>query len=130
MDRTVWNGTGFAGQYPNEVAATFESIETTPDDLLLWFHHVPYKHVLKNGKTVIQHFYDAHYDGAETAASFPKRWASLKGLIDQQHFEEMLFRLEYQGQSLLDSCILLFGVSRTYLTPQRVYSTLTIPPSS
>ncbi|KAH8156196.1 hypothetical protein CIB48_g12053 [Xylaria polymorpha] len=96
MDRTVWNGTGFAGQYPNEVAATFESIETTPDDLLLWFHHVPYKHVLKNGKTVIQHFYDAHYDGAETAASFPKRWASLKGLIDQQHFEEMLFRLEYQ----------------------------------
>ncbi|KAI0439122.1 glycoside hydrolase superfamily [Xylaria telfairii] len=97
MDRTVWNGTRFAGQYPNEVAANFESIETTPDDLLLWFHHVPYKHVLKNGKTVIQHFYDAHYDGAETAASFPKRWASLKGLIDQQRFEEMLFRLEYQA---------------------------------
>ncbi|KAI0554751.1 glycoside hydrolase superfamily [Xylaria curta] len=97
MDRTVWNGTGFAGQYPSEVAAKFESIETTPDDLLLWFHHVPYTHVLKNGKQVIQHFYDSHYDGAETAASFPKKWASLKGLIDQQRFEEMLFRLEYQA---------------------------------
>ncbi|KAI1742405.1 glycoside hydrolase superfamily [Xylaria scruposa] len=97
MDRTVWNGTGFAGQYPSEVAAKFESIETTPDDLLLWFHHVPYTHVLKNGKTVIQHFYDAHYDGAETAASFPKKWASLKGLVDEQRFEEMLFRLEYQA---------------------------------
>ncbi|TRX90625.1 hypothetical protein FHL15_008400 [Xylaria flabelliformis] len=97
MDRTVWNGTGFSGQYPSEVAAKFESIDTTPDDLLLWFHHVPYTHVLKNGKTVIQHFYDAHYDGADTAASFPKKWASLKGLIDQQRFEEMLFRLEYQA---------------------------------
>ncbi|KAI1757650.1 glycoside hydrolase superfamily [Xylaria castorea] len=97
MDRTVWNGTGFSGQYPSEVAAKFESIETTPDELLLWFHHVPYTHVLKSGKTVIQHFYDAHYDGAETAASFPKKWASLKGLIDQQRFEEMLFRLEYQA---------------------------------
>ncbi|KAI3339125.1 glycoside hydrolase superfamily [Ustulina deusta] len=97
MDRTVWNGTGFAGQYPSEVAAAFERIETTPDDLLLWFHHVPYTHVLKSGKTVIQHFYDAHYAGAATAASFPKRWASLKGLIDEQRFEEMLFRLEYQA---------------------------------
>ncbi|KAI0425591.1 glycoside hydrolase superfamily [Xylaria sp. FL1042] len=97
MDRTVWNGTGYSGQYPSEVAAKFESIETTPDDLLLWFHHVPYTHVLKNGKTVIQHFYDAHYAGAETAATFPKKWASLKGLIDEQRFEEMLFRLEYQA---------------------------------
>ncbi|KAF2967827.1 hypothetical protein GQX73_g5769 [Xylaria multiplex] len=97
MDRTVWNGTGFSGQYPSEVAAQFESIETTPDDLLLWFHHVPYTHILKSGKTVIQHFYDAHYDGAETAASFPKKWTSLKGLIDKQRFEEMLFRLEYQA---------------------------------
>ncbi|KAI0404712.1 glycoside hydrolase superfamily [Xylaria palmicola] len=97
MDRTVWNGTGFAGQYPSEVAARFEKIETTPDDLLLWFHHVPYTHVLKSGKTVIQHFYDAHYAGAETAASFPRQWASLEGLIDRQRFEEMLFRLEYQA---------------------------------
>ncbi|KAI0454674.1 glycoside hydrolase superfamily [Xylaria acuta] len=97
MDRTVRNGTGFSGQYPSEVAAAFESIDTTPDDLLLWFHHVPYTHALKSGKTVIQHFYDAHYDGAETAVSFPKKWASLKGLIDQQRFEEMLFRLEYQA---------------------------------
>ncbi|OAF60187.1 hypothetical protein VC83_03215 [Pseudogymnoascus destructans] len=44
MDRTVWNGTGFAGQYPPEVARRYEGIDTTPDDLLLWFHHVPYTH--------------------------------------------------------------------------------------
>ncbi|KAI5863958.1 glycoside hydrolase family 67 protein [Durotheca rogersii] len=97
MDRTVWNGTGFAGQYPAEVAAAFESIDTTPDDLLLWFHHVPYTHVLKSGNTVIQHFYDAHYNGAETVAAFPRQWESLRGLVDQQRFEEMLFRLTYQA---------------------------------
>ncbi|KAI0116230.1 glycoside hydrolase family 67 protein [Hypoxylon sp. NC0597] len=97
MDRTVKNGTGFAGQYPSEVAAVFEEIETTPDDLLLWFHHVPYTHVLKNGKTVIQHFYDAHYAGAETAATFPQQWSKLQGLIDQQRYEEMAFRLTYQA---------------------------------
>ncbi|KAI0160135.1 glycoside hydrolase superfamily [Xylariaceae sp. FL1272] len=97
MDRTVSNGTGFAGQYPTAIAAQFENIETTPDDLLLWFHHVNYTHILKNGKTVIQHFYDAHYTGAETAASFPAQWEGLKGLIDEQRYNEMLFRLQYQA---------------------------------
>ncbi|GAP92120.1 putative alpha-glucuronidase protein [Rosellinia necatrix] len=97
MDRTVWNGTGFSGQYPAEVAARFENITTTPDELLLWFHHVPYTHVLKSGQTVIQHFYDAHYAGAATAATFPRRWASLEGLVDAQRFEETRFRLEYQA---------------------------------
>ncbi|KAH9905886.1 glycoside hydrolase superfamily [Xylariomycetidae sp. FL2044] len=97
MDRTVWNGTGFAGQYPPEVAAQFEEIESTPEDLLLWFHHVPYTHALSSGKTVIQHFYDAHYAGAETAAGFPALWGKLQGLMDRQRFEETQFRLEYQA---------------------------------
>ncbi|KAL2174925.1 glycoside hydrolase family 67 protein [Thermothelomyces heterothallicus CBS 202.75] len=97
MDRTVWNGTGFSGQYPPEVAARFERIETTPDELLLWFHHVPYTHVLKSGKTVIQHFYDAHYEGSAVAQTFPRLWETLRGRVDDERFEHVLFRLEYQA---------------------------------
>lgn len=102
MDRTVKNGTRNAGQYPPEVAAMYEEIETTPDDLLLWFHHVPYTHKLKSGKTVIQHFYDAHYDGSATAQTFVPQWESLKGLIDEERYEHVLFKLKYQaGHSLV-----------------------------
>ncbi|KAL2128682.1 hypothetical protein VTI74DRAFT_8841 [Chaetomium olivicolor] len=102
MDRTVWNGTGFAGQYPPEVAAMYEKVETTPDNLLLWFHHVPYTQRLKSGKTVIQHFYDAHYAGSATAQTFVDLWQSLKGRIDQERYEHVLFRLVYQaGHSLV-----------------------------
>ncbi|KAL1841234.1 hypothetical protein VTJ49DRAFT_7302 [Mycothermus thermophilus] len=99
MDRTVWNGTGFAGQYPPEIAAQYEHIETTPDNLLLWFHHVPYTHVLKSGKTVIQHFYDAHYAGAAVAQTFPTLWQSLRGRrgIDKERYEHVLYRLNYQA---------------------------------
>ncbi|KAJ5730915.1 uncharacterized protein N7483_005423 [Penicillium malachiteum] len=97
VDRTVATGSGNAGQYPPEVAAIFEDIEKTPDELLLWFHHVPYTHRLKSGKTVIQHFYDAHYEGAANAQTFPKRWAKLKGLIDNHRFEHVAFKLEYQA---------------------------------
>ena len=102
MDRTVWNGTGFAGQYPDEIAAMYEEVETTPDNLLLWFHHVPYTQVLKSGKTVIQHFYDAHYRGSEAAQTFVPRWESLRGKIDDGRFDHVLFRLVYQaGHSLV-----------------------------
>lgn len=102
VDRTVATGSGNAGQYPSEIAAVFENIKTTPDDLLLWFHHVPYTHRLKSGKTVIQHFYDAHYEGAETAQTFPIQWAALKGFIDDERFEHVAFRLAYQaGHSIV-----------------------------
>jgi len=102
MDRTVWNGTGFAGEYPPEIAAMYEKVETTPDNLLLWFHHVPYTQRLKSGKTVIQHFYDAHYEGSATAQTFPQLWRSLKGRIDDERYEHVLYRLVYQaGHSLV-----------------------------
>lgn len=97
MDRTVASGTGNAGQYHPEVAASFENIETTPDDLLLWFHHVPYTYRLKSGKTVIQHFYDAHYQGAEIAQTFPAQWEALRSLIDDERFEHVALRLRYQA---------------------------------
>ena len=69
MDRTSATGTGFIAQYPPAVAAMYESVDTTPDELLLFMHHVPYTHVLKSGKTVIQHIYDDHYQGADEAAA-------------------------------------------------------------
>ena len=97
MDRTVWNGTGFAGQYPPAIAAQYESLETTPDNLLLWFHHVPYTYRLHSGKTVIQHFYDAHYAGSAVAQTFPALWRTLKGRIDAERYEHVLTRLVYQA---------------------------------
>lgn len=102
MDRTVWNGTGFAGQYPEEIYNMYENLNSTPDDLVLWFHHVPWTHRLHSGKTVIQHFYDAHYSGANTAQTFVPQWESLKGQIDDQRFEEIVYRLNYQaGHSIV-----------------------------
>lgn len=97
MDRTVKNGTGNAEQYPPEVAKIFENIETTPDNLLLWFHHVPYTQKLKSGKTVIQHFYDAHYEGAAAAQTFVKQWESLKDKVDAERFEDVLFKQKFQA---------------------------------
>ena len=97
MDRTSATGTGFIAQYPPRVASMFESLETMPDDLLLFMHHVPYTHVLKSGETVIQHIYDDHYRGADDAAGFVERWRGLDGLIDRERYASVLAKLEYQA---------------------------------
>jgi alpha-glucuronidase len=97
MDRTVATGTGYVGQYPPPLAKLYESLESTPDELLLFFHHVPYMYVLKSGKTVIQHIYDSHYEGAERAEQYVHQWESLRGRIDEQRYSDILARLEYQA---------------------------------
>ncbi|PMD44642.1 glycoside hydrolase family 67 protein [Hyaloscypha variabilis F] len=85
MDRTVANETGFSGTYPPEIAGMYENIATTPDDLLLWFHHVNYTHVLHSGKT-----------------TFVKMWETLEGKIDDERYEHVLFRQTYQaGHSIV-----------------------------
>jgi alpha-glucuronidase len=96
-DRTAATGTGFIAQYRPAVAQRFESLETCPDDLLLFMHNVPYTHALKSGKTVIQHIYDSHYDGARDAAGLAQQWESLKGKVDDQRYEAVLKRLTYQA---------------------------------
>jgi alpha-glucuronidase len=97
MDRTVSTGTGFVGQYPAGVAQMYESLSRTPDELLTFFHHVPYTYKLHSGKTVIQHLYDSHYEGADAVANYAKRWRTLEGRMDERRYREVLAQLEYQA---------------------------------
>jgi alpha-glucuronidase len=97
MDRTAATGTGYVDQYRAPVAKMYESANTTPDELLLFFHHVPYTYELSTGKTVIQHIYDSHYAGAQLAAGFVNQWKTLKGRVDDERYEEVLKRLEFQA---------------------------------
>jgi alpha-glucuronidase len=97
MDRTVATGTGYIGQYPPPLAKVYEDVNTCPDDLLLFMHHVPYTHVLHDGKTVVQHIYDTHYEGAATAQTYVPRWQTLHGLIDDDRYNETLKLFTYQA---------------------------------
>jgi len=97
MDRTVATGTGYIGQYPPAAQQLYESLANCPDDLLLFFHHVPYTYVLHSGKAVVQHFYDSHYDGAERARDFITQWKAIEGHVDDERFRDILSRFEFQA---------------------------------
>ncbi len=98
MDRTVATGTGYAGQYSPEVAQVFENLATTPDDIVLFFHHVPYAYKLHSGKTVIQTIYDMHYEGQQVVEGYAGEWrGGLFGRIDPERYKAILAQLEYQA---------------------------------
>ncbi|HEV2469133.1 MAG TPA: alpha-glucuronidase family glycosyl hydrolase [Candidatus Sulfotelmatobacter sp.] len=101
MDRTIATGTGFIGQYPPEVQKLYESLASCPDSLLLFFHHVPYTYVLHSGKTVIQHIYDSHYEGAHEAGDYIAQWKRLKSHIDDKRYEDILPRFQYQAEEAI-----------------------------
>ena len=97
MDRTAATGTGYVDQYRARVTKMYEALSTTPDNLLLFFHHVPYTYVLHSGKSVLQYIYDSHYAGAEAAANLVEQWKSLQGHVDDDRYAQVLNRLEYQA---------------------------------
>jgi len=95
VDRTD-KGTGYAQQYYEPNASMYNSIENCPEELLLFFHHVPYNYVLKTGKTLIQHIYDSHFEGFDEAQEFAQAWKSLKGKVDETIFNTVRERFERQ----------------------------------
>ncbi|MFW5981602.1 MAG: alpha-glucuronidase family glycosyl hydrolase [Halanaerobiaceae bacterium] len=96
VDRTVKNGTGYTAQYHRENQKKYESLENCPEELLLFFHHVPYKHRLSSGKTLIQHIYDTHFKGVEQVEEMKQKWQGLEDMIDDKIYEQVLDRLNIQ----------------------------------
>ncbi|MEU6727625.1 alpha-glucuronidase [Nonomuraea wenchangensis] len=101
VDRTRATGTGFTGQYPRPWADVYESLEHCPDELLLFFHHVPYGHVLRGGSTVIQHIYDTHFAGVEEVSAMRAHWDKLdgSGLVDPAYHARVAELLAEQQRS-------------------------------
>lgn len=99
VDRTKGTGTGYAGQYCPPVAERYENRDTCPEELLLFFHYVPYAYRLKTGETLIQHIYNTHFEGCEEAERLKADWMSLRGEVDEEIFEEVLRRMELQTEN-------------------------------
>ena len=96
VDRSVKSGTGFVGQYNKEVAKQYEDMKTCPEELLLFFHRVPYSYRLKSGETLIQHIYNTHFEGVEQVEGLISKWNTIKGTINDDWYIHVLARL--QGQ--------------------------------
>ena len=95
VDRTD-KGTGYAQQYYEENAKMYNDPATCPEELILFFHHLPYTYMLKTGKTLIQHIYDSHFEGEKEAEGLSADWDKLKNVIPAEVFDRVRKRFDLQ----------------------------------
>ena len=101
VDRTE-KGTGFTAQYHPFMNALYSDVATCPEELLLFFHRLPYDYRLKSGKTLIQHIYDTHFEGVEDVRGFIRTWESLKALLPPSVYASVSERLARQLENALE----------------------------
>lgn len=97
VDRSS-SGTGYTTLYREPNATLYEHQETCPEELLLFFHYVVYEYKLKSNKTLIQHIYDSHFEGAWETEVMVDLWRSLEGEIKPVIYERVLQRMLFQQE--------------------------------
>lgn len=95
VDRTD-SGTGYVRQYHEPNASMYNDPGKCPQELLLFFHHLPYTFLLPSGKTLIQHIYDSHFEGAQAVLDMQKAWDEMEGEVDAEVFLRVKDRFERQ----------------------------------
>ena len=110
FDRTE-TGSNAIEQYREPVEEMFGSPETTPENLLLWFHHLPWDYTMASGNTLWQELVYKYYEGVDQVREMQKTWAEMEGKIDDRRFEHVKALLEIQEKDAVrwrNSCVLYF----------------------
>ena len=122
FDRTR-EGSGNVDQYNEPLASTFNNLETCPENLLLWFHHLPWDYKLSTGRTLWDEIC-LHYDtGIQTVEGFRKTWQALKPYVSPSFWEETDRKLTIQandGRWWRDACVGYFQTFSDRPLPERV----------
>ncbi len=96
FDRTKATGSGASQQYREPYASLYDDVNTCPENLLLWFHHVPWTRRLSSGRTVMEEM-EYHYGrGVKEVEDFIDIWQKAKSDIDEQRWKEVDKKLHEQ----------------------------------
>lgn len=110
FDRST-SGSNAVSQYYSPLKEQYNDLETCPEMYLLWFHHVPWKYEMKNGRTLwdnMCYYYDA---GVQEVREYQKTWDRLEKFVDKERFLDVQSKLKIQSQDAVwwkDACLLYF----------------------
>lgn len=110
FDRTSKGSNAIAQYYP-PVRDKFGKTETCPEDLLLWFHHLPWDYRLRSGRNLWDELCLRYDGGVKSVRWLQNEWEKAKGFIDKERFEEvsaLLVKQERDARIWKDGCILYF----------------------
>ena len=104
-------GSNATAQYQSPLCERYENLSTCPENLILWFHHVPWKHEMKNGWTLWEELCYTYDRGVQQARSFQRTWDTLEDYVDPQRFHDIQRKLKIQTRDAIwwkDGCLLYF----------------------
>lgn len=118
--RADGNGIGFdrsrtgsdaTAQYPDSLCRLYDDPATCPEPYLLWFHHLPWNHRMKSGRTLWDELCHRYDSGVQQVREFQKTWDRVESLIDAERFRDVQSRLKTQLRDAVwwkDACLLYF----------------------
>ncbi len=106
-------GTDAVSQYREPFASMYDRPETCPENLLLWFHHVPWNYRMKDGSTLWESLQFHYNQGVINVESYRNIWHNkMRHYVDEQRWREVDERLQEQvdnAREWRDVCLDYFG---------------------
>ncbi|MDR1938939.1 MAG: alpha-glucuronidase, partial [Tannerellaceae bacterium] len=119
FDRTA-TGSNAVSQYAPPLNDIYNDISRCPENLLLWFHHVPWNHPMKNGRTLWDNLCYQYDTGVQQVREYQKLWDKVEPYVDADRFRLVQSRLKIQARDAVwwkDACLLYFQTFSKYPIP-------------
>jgi alpha-glucuronidase len=110
FDRTP-SGSNAVSHYVSPYREQLADLATCPEELLLWFHHVPWQHMMKSGRTLWDELCFKYNQGVGQVRQMQSTWNSLAEFVDAARFEHVKSLLAIQKKEARwwrDACLLYF----------------------
>ena len=110
FNRTT-TGSDAVSQYFTPLNNIYNDISTCPENLLMWFHHVPWNYKMNEGKTMWDALCYKYDSGVQQVREYQKVWDRMEQYIDYRRFEEVQSKLKIQARDVVwwrDACLLYF----------------------
>ncbi|MEE6126079.1 alpha-glucuronidase [Chryseobacterium arthrosphaerae] len=104
-------GSNAVSQYFPPLNERYDNISTCPENLILWFHHVPWDYPMKDGKTLWDELCYTYDSGVKKVRDYQKIWDRMEPYIDKQRFADVQSKLKIQSKDAVwwkDACLLYF----------------------
>lgn len=104
-------GSDAVEQYHEPLASRFNDPKTCPENLILWFHHLPWDYKMKSGRTLWDEICVHYATGVQQVGGFQKVWDRVEKYVDAERFSAVQSKLRAQrrnAQVWNDACLLYF----------------------
>lgn len=98
FDRTATTGTAATAQYREPYATLYNDVKTCPEEYLLWFHHLPWTHKMRSGRTLWEELCEKYGEGVRRVLGYQALWrsAQIRRQVDAEQWQhtDRLLRMQ------------------------------------